>query len=156
MTTKIDYTFPIKALRKMPDPIDDSKLSRYFAVVNVSDLPSDIPMETNPRKQNLKTQVAKKIAEGLLGHESGQLFHLLNRGLLISADSVSFDNKNNQLTLKLPNKEKHGLVDGGHTYKIILENKQNMAFDQFITIEIMTGIEEDFQQSRAREILLFK
>lgn len=144
MTTKIDYTFPVFAVRKMPDPINAEKFSRYFVVAKVSDLYRDLPKDTNPRKQNLNTQVAKKIAEGLLGHDTGQIFHLLNRGLLISAESVVFDNKANLLTLTLPNTDKHGLVDGGHTYEVIKANIENMPFDQYVTLEIMTGIEDDF------------
>jgi len=146
MTTKIEYTFPVFALRKMPDPIDDKKMERYFAVVKVSDLPKDLPKDTNPRKQNLNTAVAKKILSGLQGHDTGQLFHLLNRGLLISAEAVKFDNKSNLLTLSLPNREKHGLVDGGHSYEIIKENLPSTPFDQYITLEVMTGIEDDFQE----------
>jgi hypothetical protein len=130
----------------MPDPIDESRFSRYFAVTKVSDLPGDLPKDTNPRKQNLNTSVAKKIRESLIGHDTGQLFHLLNRGLLISAQSVIYDNKTNIMTLRLPNKEKHGLVDGGHTYEIIKRNLENMPFDQYVTMEIMTGIEEDFEE----------
>lgn len=146
MSTKLEYTFPVFAVRKMPDPVNPEKLSRYFVVAKVSDLHRDLPKDTNPRKQNLNTQVAKKIAEGLIGHDTGQIFHLLNRGLLFSAESVLFDNKNNLLTLRLPNKEKHGLVDGGHTYEVIKANLENLSFDQYITLEIMTGIEDDFQE----------
>jgi len=144
MTTTIDYKFSVFALRKMPDPIDDTNRSRYFALVKVADLHKNLPKDTNPRKQNLKTQVAKKIADGLMAHDTGQLFHLLNRGLLISAESVDFDNKTNIITLRLPNKEKHGLVDGGHTYETIKTHIKDMPFDQFVTLEIMTGIEDDF------------
>lgn len=146
MTSKKDYSFQVFALRKMPDPIEDGKRSRYFAVAKVSDLMMDLPKETNPRKQNLNTSVAKKIAAGLEGSDTGQLFHLLNRGLLISAESVTFDNKQNLLTLHLPNRERHGLVDGGHTYEVIKANLKNLPFDQYVTIEIMTGIEDEFTE----------
>lgn len=146
MSTTIEYSFPVFALRKMPDPFTDSQHGRYFALAKVSDLAKDLPKDTNPRKQNLKTQVAKKIQDGLLGHDTGQLFHLLNRGLLISAEGVRFDNQTNILTLKLPNKERHGLVDGGHTYEVIKKNISEMPYDQYVTIEIITGIEDDFQE----------
>lgn len=141
---KTEFSFPVLAFRKIPDPIDEAKYGRHYCVAKVSDIPMDLPKETNPRKQNLNTAVAKKIKAGLLGEDTGQIFHLLNRGLLISAESVFFDNRANQLTLKLPDHDKHGLVDGGHTYEIIKENLPNLPWDQFITIEIMTGIEDDF------------
>lgn len=146
MSTLIDYSFPVFALRKMPDPVNDTQFGRYFAVAKVSDLPNNLPKDTNPRKQNLKTHVAKKITAGLMGHDTGSIFHLLNRGMLISAESVKFDNQTNILTLRLPNKEKHGVVDGGHTYEVIKDNIAEMPFDQYVTIEIMTGIEDDFME----------
>jgi hypothetical protein len=146
MTSKNEYSFQVSALRKMPDPFNEAQYSRYFAVAKVTDLPTNLPKDTNPRKQNLHTAVAKKIAIGLEGRDTGQLFHLLNRGLLISAESVIFDNKQNILTLRLPNKDKHGLVDGGHTYEVIKANLENLPYDQYVTIEIMTGIEDDFTE----------
>lgn len=146
MKSKSEYNFPVSAFRKMPDPIDDAKRSRYFALAKVTDLPTDLPKDTNPRKQNLKTSVAKKIDGGLRGEDTGPLFHLLNRGLLISAESAIFDNKQNLVKLRLPDKEKHGLVDGGHTYEIIKANIENLPYDQYVTIEIMTGIEEEFTE----------
>jgi len=141
---KTDFTFPVFAFRKIPDPINEARYGRHYCIAKVSDIPLDLPMDTNPRKQNLNTNVAKKIESGLLGEDTGQIFHLLNRGLLISAASVFYDNRTNQLTLMLPDSDKHGLVDGGHTYEIIKRNIPNLPWDQFITIEIMTGIEDDF------------
>ena len=44
----------------------------------------------------------------------------------------------------LPDGERHGLVDGGHTYRIIQENIAELSTQQFVNLEIMTGIEEDF------------
>ncbi|MBI3592420.1 MAG: AIPR family protein [Nitrospirae bacterium] len=55
-------------------------------------------------------------------------------------------NKLNLLKLRLPNREKHGLVDGGHTYEVIKANIENLPYDQYVTIEIMTGIEDDFTE----------
>lgn len=143
---KTEFKFPVFAFRKMPDPIKENQYGRFYAIAKVSDIPLDLPMETNPRKQNLKTQVAKKIAAGLRGDDTGQIFHLLNRGLLVSASSVFFDNKSNVLTLDLPDHDKHGLVDGGHTYQIIKENLADLPWDQYVTVEIMTGIEDEFTE----------
>lgn len=138
-------SFKVESLRKLPDPIFPEKYQRYFAVCNTKNLPQTIPMETNPRKQNLNTKVAKKILGSYSGKDSDQLFHLLNRGLLISAQEVSFNNNTSELTIKLPDTSFHGLVDGGHTYRIITENLQELTQDQFITLEIITGIESNFE-----------
>ena len=49
-------------------------------------------MATNPREQKMGTSVAKKIMESLL-KTSEPDFYLLNRGLVISAKDVHYDNK---------------------------------------------------------------
>lgn len=142
--SKTLYTIKVVSLRKMPDPVEPTKRERYFAFCDTREIPDDLPLETNPRQQNLNTTVAKKIKEGFFGIETGQLFHLLNRGLLISAEGVDFNNKTNELTLLLSDKEKHGIVDGGHTFRIITGFRNEATLPQYITLEIMTGIEDDF------------
>ena len=117
----------------------------YIAIANVKNLPGNIPMDTNPREQNLKTKVAKRIQSSLLT-DRDMNFHLLNRGMVISAEKVAFNNQNSMLKLVFSNLEKHGDVDGGHTYKIILENRDQLEFPQFVRLEIMTGVEEFFEE----------
>ncbi len=145
-STEKQVQFKVECLRRIPDPVTPDARVRYFAVVNVENLPVDLPMDTNPRDQKTTTKVAKDIKSGLLGETSGQLFHLLNRGLLISADRIDFNNKTRILTVYLPDGEKHGLVDGGHTYRIIQDNIAELSTQQFVNLEIMTGIEEDFTE----------
>jgi hypothetical protein len=136
-------TFPVESFRRLPDPVAVEERERYFALCDVERLPLDLPTDTNPRQQNLQTKVAKAIRAGLLG-ESGPIFHLLNRGLLISAETVTYDNKTSRVTIHMPNGERHGVVDGGHTYRIIKENLDALTMQQFVQLEIMTGIEDDF------------
>lgn len=136
-------SFKVETFRRLPDPVEPDKRERYYALCDVEQLPRDLPTDTNPRLQNTNTKVARKIREGLLG-SFGRMFHLLNRGLLLSAESAEFDNKTSMLTIRMPNGECHGLVDGGHTYRIILEEIENLPLKQFVTLEIMTGIQDDF------------
>lgn len=117
----------------------------FVALCHVRDLPDCIPMDTNPRQQNLRTKVADQIRKGLVDNPS-KTFHLLNRGLLISADTVQYNESTHTVSLTFSNPEKHGDVDGGHTYKIILEQRDlGIEPDQYVRIEIMTGIEEYFE-----------
>lgn len=60
-------SFPVKSFRKIPNPYGsaDSSAQMYFSICDVTEIPADFPMETNPRKQNLKTGVAKKIKASL-------------------------------------------------------------------------------------------
>ena len=116
--------------------------SSAMAVVDVMNLPDDIPMKTNPREQKLTTAVAKKIRRSLLAEDGANNFYLLNRGLLLSAAQVAFNNYNNELTILFEDDELHGDVDGGHTYKIIKECRDQLApGQQYVKLEILTGIE---------------
>jgi hypothetical protein len=138
------YTFAVESLRKFADPITPGR-ARFFTVVNTKFLPTDFPLETNPREQNLNSKVARKIRDSFLGPDSGSLFHLLNRGLLLSADSVSFDNQKDEITIVMSNLQTHGVVDGGHTYKVITGNQALASEPRYVTLEIMTGVEDDFE-----------
>ena len=105
-------------------------------------------MDTNPREQKLTTFVAKKIKDSLLGSELN--FFLLNRGILLSAKGVSFNNYSNEITISFEDFDVHGNVDGGHTYKTILQNREDIERDrQFVKIEILTGIEDFFDSLAA-------
>ena len=80
-------------------------------------------METNPREQNLKTDVSKEIEQSLKADNHS--FHLWNRGILFSADEVSYDNKSKTATMSLSDKNIHGNIDGGHTLRIITQYNSN-------------------------------
>lgn len=139
--------FTIESLRKIPNPYNldgDKKEEMYVAICDVQNLPADIPMKTNPRDQNLNTTVAKKIKNSLL--TCNDEFYLLNRGLLVSVSEIKFNNYTKELTLDFTNDEVHGNIDGGHTYKIILENRMGIERGkQFVKIEILLGVEDMFQ-----------
>lgn len=144
-------TFKTKSFRKVPNPfynsynfMDDSEM--YIMICDVKDIPKDIPMETNPREQKLNTAVAKKIRASLTNEKSHN-FYLLNRGLTISAKSIKYDNKNDLVTIEFDDDEVHGDIDGGHTYKIILEEQENLDYgEQFVKVEVLTGVEDIFQE----------
>lgn len=147
-------TFKTKSFRKIPNPFYnfDSYMNNaemYVMICDIKDIPKDIPMETNPREQNLNTGMAKKIRTSLINERSHN-FYLLNRGLTISAKSVKYDNKNDLVTVEFEDLEVHGNIDGGHTYKIILEEQENLDFgEQFVKLEILTGVEDIFQELAA-------
>jgi hypothetical protein len=143
-------TFKVQSFRKVPSPYlssagDENAPQMYVALCDVTNLPTNFPMETNPREQNLKTGVAKAIQTSLVNRAASRNFYLLNRGILLSAESVVFDNSKGELTVTFADTEVHGNVDGGHTYQIIKENKERIdPGDQFVKIEILTGVEDYF------------
>lgn len=138
----------VESFRRIPNPIkgDDKSLPQmYEAICDVTNVSSEILqwMETNPRKQNLKGRVSKKIKESLL---TGTNFHLLNRGMLISAESVSYNNYDGIMRFRLVDPEVHGDIDGGHTLRVIINSHDQMKPGmQFVKIEILTGVEDFYE-----------
>ncbi|HHT7143179.1 TPA: AIPR family protein [Bacillus cereus] len=141
---------PVVSMRTLPCPHGRDKLDppqkTYIAICDVCDIPNNIPMGTNPRSQNTKTKVAKNVTESLLTDPDFN-FHLLNRGIVISADSVKYDNEKNEIFIYFTDGEKHGNIDGGHTYTIIKQHQEKLERNQqFVRLEIITGIESFFEQ----------
>ena len=85
--------------------------------MNVSDLPEDIPLDPDPRVPKVKGRTTKRISDSLKTNDVR--FHLLNRGITLSVESVEFDNKRSLLTLNIPEGDVYGVIDGGHTYKAL-------------------------------------
>lgn len=142
----------VKSFRKVPNPyyLSDDESAKcpemYYVIVDIKDVPLNIPMKTNPREQKLTTAVAKKIRSSLI-NPANRNFYLLNRGLLLSAESVSYNSKNDTVIVKFSDENVHGDIDGGHTYKIIQEQQNELESGiQFIKIEILTGVEDFFQE----------
>lgn len=150
-----EFTFNVESFRKIPHPqglyLENKKKAAemIFIIANVKDIPENLPTGTNPREQNMKTKVATKIKEGLLSENLP--FFILNRGMLISAKDVKYDNVNSQITIQFEDYDAHGVIDGGHTYRSIKEYRDSMSdgVDQFVKIEILTGIEDVFEDVAA-------
>lgn len=147
-----EMIFKVKSCRKIPNPYfltneeSAKNAEMYYLICDVKDVPLDIPMGTNPREQKLTTAVAKKIKASLLNPVSNN-FYLLNRGLLLSAEKVIPDTKNDTVKVIFSNQNVHGDIDGGHTYKIIKEYQNELDYgQQFVKIEILTGVEDMFQE----------
>ena len=154
MAESLTFTFPVQSFRKIPNPYlkaeeGDKEANMYIAICDVKQLPKDIPMGTNPREQNLNTNVAKKIKSSLLDGSSLD-FYLLNRGILLSAKEVTFNNYSNEMTVVFEDLEVHGNVDGGHTYRTILEQRDKLDLgQQYVKLEVLTGVEGIFQRLAA-------
>lgn len=154
MAEKLTLTFPAQSFRRIPNPYlkageGDQDANMYIVICDVKSIPDNIPMGTNPREQNLNTNVAKKIKNSLLD-TSALDFYLLNRGILLSAKEASFNNYSNEITIVFEDFEVHGDVDGGHTYRVILKHRDKLdPGQQFVKLEILTGVEGIFQSLAA-------
>ncbi len=141
-------TFPVKrdSFKRLDDPFENGLSKKYVFYAKVADVPDGFPMDTNPRDQKLSSGVAIDIKESLESNDG--YFHLKNRGIVLSAKNVHYDNKNCNVTVDFGDNDEtdvYGDIDGGHTYKIICENREN-NYDQYVQFEMMTGVEEIIAQ----------
>lgn len=145
---------PVKSFKKFEDPYDSrsNPPAKYQFFCNVHDVPADWDnwFDVNPREQNIKTMVAKAIKDSLIS--DNQNFHLLNRGMLVAAKSVTFDNKTQSATIIFDDHTQHGIIDGGHTFKQICKfNETNYSTcDKYVQIEIMTNVDNITDLAEAR------
>lgn len=148
------------SFKKMEDPIkravetEDStskKKPKYIFYARANSIPTELKnwMKTNPRDQKTTTDVAKQIYNSLMDNED---FHNLNRGIVYSAEDVTYDNKTNIATLILENPDIHGNIDGGHTQTIIIDsNDAGTTLDErYVIFEVFTGIDTPADLAAAR------
>lgn len=140
---KTRLVFPVKAFKKFENPYNAKEHpAKYQFFVNALNLPKelDVWLDVNPREQKLNTDVSKDIRNSLLSED--KTFHLLNRGILISAEEITYNNKTNEVELVLSDNQTHGIIDGGHTFKIIIEQqeKQNIECEKYVSLEVITQV----------------
>ena len=156
----ITLTVPAKEFKHFKDPYDPQRGSgrpdKYRFYVNVNDVPEELKywMDTNPRDQNLETNVARAIRDSLL--EDNKSFHLWNRGILLSASKVVYDNRSGLARIVFENPEVHGDIDGGHTLKVILAQREKRGSlpEQYVEFEVIVGVTapEDLAEARNNSV----
>ena len=145
---KLEFKVKGSTFRKLDDPFLNGQSKKYVFYVKASEIPLGIPMNTNPREQKLNSQVAKAIGDSLCSND--RAFHLKNRGVVLSAESVTYNNQKEIVTINFPDEQVHGNIDGGHTYKIVCEHKDENP-NQYVQFEVMTGVEDIIEElARAR------
>lgn len=135
-------TFPASSFRHLETPFQKQGYRDYFAVVEIKQLP-DLSgwRKINVRDPKLTGAVPKAIRESV--KDNPELFLFMNRGIVLSVESVSFDNKTSKLTLTMRDPNIHGLLDGGHTYNILLEERAGLEEPQYVRLEILEGFKPE-------------
>lgn len=158
---------PALQFKKLTDPFETlnpalrgARPTKYRFYCRTADIPEELLdwMDTNPRSQNLNTAVGKAICASL--REDNKSFHLWNRGILLSAGKITFDNRSNLATIILDNPAVHGNIDGGHTLRAIIETRKaaeenSLSLpEQFVELEVITGLTmpEDLAEARNNSV----
>lgn len=143
--TSGSFTLRARLARRMADPNFNktSGLEHHLFMIDVRDLPSDLPMEANARRPNTNKQVYREVKRSLLndGGEPGS-FHLKNKGIVIIADEVRQKPGTNDEFVITLDRTSQGILDGGHTYQIIMEcsEKGVLPDDQYVFVQVRTGV----------------
>ncbi len=147
-------------IRTIKDP-NRPQIRIIHALVPVGDLPRNIPMDPDPRVPKAHGPIITRISRSLESNDGR--FHLLNRGVTISAREVEFDSRRNSLKLNIPDSETevYGIIDGGHTYRAITDVVESLKppkssgspsdedegspvlENQYVHLEVLVNIEND-------------
>lgn len=148
-TTSTLIKFPVTSFRKIVSPYDDNGGKTYIAVVNVKDIPEAFEdwRKINVRDAKTRSSVSRSISSTLKDDPSSFFFR--NRGITLIVGRAEFDNQKNIVELEFLNPRQNGLLDGGHTYSVIMEYLADLSDDKlsdlnaFVKIEIIEGISDD-------------
>ncbi|HCT0339620.1 TPA: AIPR family protein, partial [Staphylococcus pseudintermedius] len=136
--------FKAVAVRTVESP-SNPDITTYYTWVNFRELPKNLSLEVNPRKPKMNTAVAKQLIKAVVGPDD-ESFDINNRGIVITSKNFSFDTSTKTVTLDVDNdKERYGILDGGHTYTAIIDNvdKLDQAINKYVKIEIIVGSKLD-------------
>mgnify|MGYP002658427178 FL=1 len=122
--------FKINMIRTLPSPYQKRGEAGqfetiYYLLVNMKDLPNNIPLDVNPRKPKMTTHVAKNLLNAVVEPETD--FYINNRGIVIAAKSLVFNSQKSEVTIDLGDQEldddkySYGILDGGHTYTCLFK-----------------------------------
>ena len=142
MKNPVRLTFPVVSFRHIDNPFQKLGYKNYVVVVDIHRLP-DLTgwRRINVRDPKLSGSVPRAIRESV--KENGELFVFMNRGIVLAVEEATFNNKTDEATLTLRDPNLHGLLDGGHTYNILIEERDSIEEPQFVKLELLEGFKQD-------------
>jgi hypothetical protein len=142
MSKECTFSFPVVSFRNLETPFEKQGHKDYFAIVNVNHLP-DLSQwrRINVRDPKLTGSVPRAIRDTFTSKQD--MFVFMNRGIVLAVEDAEYDNKTNVVTIKMSDPALHGLLDGGHTYNIIMQELGNVKFPQFVRLEILEGFSSE-------------
>lgn len=155
--------FKVNSLRTLASPYKRSGKEEssayetiYYLLVNMKDLPENMPLDVNPRVPKMSTNVAKRLIHAVVEPETD--FYINNRGIVVSAKSLSFNSTDSEVTIDIGDQDEendrfnYGILDGGHTYKAIIQNRDKIPNDieKYVRMEVITNVINITRLSDAR------
>lgn len=152
----------VEALRTLASPYrkgdkDESTLETiYYLLVDMKELPADIPLDVNPREPKMTTNIARNLLAAVVEPETD--FYINNRGIVIAAKSLTFNTSDSEVTIDIGNQDDendkylYGILDGGHTYTAIMQKRNEIPADlrKFVRVEVITNVQNIARLSDAR------
>ena len=97
--------FKVEALRTLASPYrkgdkDESTFETiYYLLVDMKELPSNIPLDVNPREPKMTTNVARSLLTAVVEPETD--FYINNRGIVIAAKTLTFNSTDSEVTIDI-------------------------------------------------------
>lgn len=127
------------------------QIEKHTFTVRAKDLPSGIRTDANARDPvGLNRRVYREVNESLFNRFAFPgIFDLMNKGITILAEKVR---RIDDTTYELDLVDGQGIVDGGHTYKIICDAQDDpdLPDDQHVDVHVRTGVDEEMISEIAR------
>lgn len=143
----LSVSFRPKFTRRIPDPSFEHEhgMECVFMYVAAADVPRYLPNTPNARSPKINRQIHRDIEASLLsvGENVPGTFHLKHNGITLVAQSVRKSGENFIVEFG----DEHGILDGGHSYEIILKCQGVEGADlssQFVKFEIHTQVPNDW------------
>lgn len=154
--------FKVEALRTLSSPYhrgdkdDRTCETLYYLLVDMKELPDNIPLDVNPREPKMTTSVARSLLAAVVEPEND--FYINNRGIVIAAKSLRFNASDTEVTIDIGNQDSendrflYGILDGGHTYTAIMQNRDKIpvGLRKFVRIEVIANVQNITRLSDAR------
>jgi hypothetical protein len=157
---RASFRIPADEYRSLPFPQSLSKTGNRARVgscfVRVEDLPPELEswLEVNPRtpKKNKKARLVGHVAKAMIRTvlEEPERFALKNQGIYLLVDRVEFtrgEGGQGVVALELSDQERHGIVNGGHSFLAIQEALSNREEDglsgAYVRLHVLEGIDGD-------------
>jgi hypothetical protein len=134
--------------RHYPDPLnkntngDALNIEHHILISRAIDVPQNISRAPNPRVQRTDRGIYKEVRASL-DNTADLSFHLKNKGITMLAHNVEYSPDKKVAMLSFG--EGDGIVDGAHTYQIILDalEAETCPEGQYVKFEVLTGIPSD-------------